>query len=96
MVAKNESTKNTIRYWIKDFDNQKISAEDLANKINKLSDVSSENKQHMDKLFAVAATGAKNSMAAQQKVVESLSSQTVSLTKKSDALTVSTNNQAQA
>lgn len=95
VVAKNESTKNTIRGWIKDFDNQKISAEDLANKINKLSDVSSENKQHMDK-HAVAATGAKNSMAAQQKVVESLSSQTVSLTKKSDALTVSTNNQAQA
>lgn len=95
VVAKNESTKNTIRGWIKDFDNQKISAEDLANKINKLSDVSSENKQHMDK-HAVAATGAKNSMAAQQKVVESLSTQTVSLTKKSDALTVSTNNQAQA
>lgn len=95
VVAKNESTKNTIRGWIKDFDNQKISAEDLANKINKLSDVSSENKQHMDK-HAVAATGAKNSMTAQQKVVESLSSQTVSLTKKSDALTVSTNNQAQA
>lgn len=95
VAAKNESTKNTIRDWIKDFDNQKISAEDLANKINKLSDVSSENKQHMDK-HAVAATGAKNSMAAQQKVVESLSTQTVSLTKKSDALTVSTNNQAQA
>lgn len=95
VAAKNESTKNTIRGWIKDFDNQKISAEDLANKINKLSDVSSDNKQHMDK-HAVAATGTKNSMAAQQKVVESLSTQTVSLTKKSDALTVSTNNQAQA
>lgn len=95
VVAKDESTKSTIRGWIKDFDNQKISAEDLANKINKLSDVGSENKQHMDK-HAVAATSAKNSMAAQQKVVESLSTQTVNLTKKSDALTVSTNNQAQA
>lgn len=95
VVAKNEATKNTIRGWIKDFDNQKISAEDLANKINKLSDVGSENKQNMDK-HAVAATNAKNSMAAQQKVVESLTSQTVNLTKKSDALTVSTNNQAQA
>ncbi|WP_180110782.1 transglycosylase SLT domain-containing protein [Acinetobacter sp. YH12098] len=95
VVAKDESTKNTIRGWIKDFDNQKISAEDLANKINKLSDVGSENKQHMDK-HAVAATSAKNSMVAQQKVVESLSTQTMNLTKKSDALTVSTNNQAQA
>jgi len=95
VVAKNEATKNTIRGWIKDFDNQKISAEDLANKINKLSDVGSENKQNMDK-HAVAATNAKNSMAAQQKVVESLTTQTVNLTKKSDALTVSANNQAQA
>lgn len=95
VVAKNEATKNTIRGWIKDFDNQKISAEDLANKINKLSDVGSENKQNMDK-HAVAATNAKNSMIAQQKVVESLATQTVNLTKKSDALTVSTKNQAQA
>ncbi|MBI1450326.1 hypothetical protein IL972_00035 [Acinetobacter sp. FL51] len=95
VVAKNEATKNTIRGWIKDFDNQRISAEDLANKINKLSDVGSENKQNMDK-HAVAATNAKNSMIAQQKVVESLATQTVNLTKKSDALTVSTKNQAQA
>lgn len=80
VVAKDESTKNTIRGWIKDFDNQKISAEDLANKINKLSDVGSENKRHMDK-HAVAATSAKNSMVAQQKVVESLSTQTMNLTK---------------
>jgi hypothetical protein len=35
-------------------------------------------------------------MDAQKKVVESLSAQTMNLTKKSDALTVSTNNQAQA
>ncbi|RLL30741.1 hypothetical protein D9K80_15660 [Acinetobacter cumulans] len=95
VVAKNEATKNTIRGWIKDFDNQRISAEDLANKINKLSDVGSENKQNMDK-HAVAATNAKNSMIAQQKVVESLATHTVNLTKKSDALTVSTNNQAKA
>lgn len=95
VVAKDETTKNTIRGWIREFDNQKISAETLANRINSLTTVGEENKQHMDK-HAVAATGAKNSMAAQQKVVESLSSQTVSLTKKSDALTVSTNNQAQA
>jgi len=95
VVAKDETTKNTIRDWIREFDNQKISAETLANRINSLTTVGEENKQHMDK-HAVAATGAKNSMAAQQKVVESLSSQTVSLTKKSDALTVSTNNQAQA
>ncbi|WP_325086448.1 hypothetical protein [Acinetobacter johnsonii] len=95
VVAKDETTKNTIRGWIKEFDNQKISAETLANRINSLTTVGEENKQHMDK-HAVAATGAKNSMAAQQKVVESLSTQTVSLTKKSDALTVSTNNQAQA
>lgn len=95
VVAKDETTKNTIRGWIREFDNQKISAETLANRINSLTTVGEENKQHMDK-HAVAATGAKNSMDAQKKVVESLSTQTMILTKKSDALTVSTNNQAQA
>ncbi|KAK0342717.1 hypothetical protein LTR94_021185 [Friedmanniomyces endolithicus] len=95
VVAKDETTKNTIRGWIREFDNQKISAETLANRINSLTTVGEENKQHMDK-HAVAATGAKNSMDAQKKVVESLSAQTMNLTKKSDALTVSTNNQAQA
>lgn len=95
VAAKDETTKNTIRGWIREFDNQKISAETLANRINSLTTVGEENKQHMDK-HAVAATGAKNSMDAQKKVVESLSAQTMNLTKKSDALTVSTNNQAQA
>ncbi len=95
VVAKDETTKNTIRGWIREFDNQKISAKTLANRINSLTKVGEENKQHMDK-HAVAATGAKNSMDAQKKVVESLSTQTMNLTKKSDALTVSTNNQAQA
>ncbi len=58
VVAKDETTKNTIRGWIREFDNQKISAETLANRINSLTTVGEENKQHMDK-HAVAATGAK-------------------------------------
>ena len=72
-----------------------ITVEQLASKINALSGASDESKEKIDSQ-AAAVSKAKSAMSAQQKVVESLSTQTVSLTKKSDALTVSTNNQAQA
>jgi len=73
VVAKDEKTKTTVRGWIREFDQNAISAETLANRINKLSSVGEENKSVMDK-HAVAATGAKNAMDAQQKVVTALDS----------------------
>lgn len=95
VVAKDETTKNTIRSWIREFDNQKISAETLANRINSLTTVGEENKQHMDK-HAVAATGAKNSMDAQKKVVESLTVKNKQLAGSHDTVTTSINNQSSA
>lgn len=95
VVAKDEATKNTIRGWIREFDNQKISAETLANRINSLTTVGEENKQHMDK-HAVAATGAKNSMDAQKKVVESLVVKNKQLAGSHDTVTTSINNQSSA
>ena len=53
------------------------------------------NKQHMDK-HAVAATGAKNSMDAQKKVVESLTVKNKQLAGSHDAVTTSINNQSSA
>lgn len=73
VVAKDEKTKTTVRGWIREFDQNAISAETLANRINKLSSIGEENKIVMDK-HAVAATGAKNAMDAQQKVVTALDS----------------------
>lgn len=95
VVAKDESTKNTIRGWIREFDQNAISAETLANRINALGDVAEENKTHMDK-HAVAATVAKNAMADQRKVVESLDSATKGLSRANDQATASANNHANA
>ncbi|MCU4310335.1 lytic transglycosylase domain-containing protein, partial [Acinetobacter radioresistens] len=95
VMAKDESTKNTIRGWIKEFDRNSISAETLANRINKLGGITEENKVHMDK-HAVAATGAKNAMDAQRKVVDSLEVKSRTLARSTDIVTVSVNNQAQA
>lgn len=95
VAAKDEASKNTIRGWIKEFDEQKITAEQLANKINKLSTVGVENKQVMDK-HAVAATGAKSAMSAQQKVVDSLVGSNRKLSGTHDQVTASVNSQAQA
>jgi len=95
VVAKDESTKNTIRGWIREFDQNAISAETLANRINKLGSVAEENKMHMDK-HAVASTGVKKAMDAQQKVVDSLTTKSKTLARTNDAVTVSVNGQAQA
>lgn len=95
VMAKDESTKNTIRGWIKEFDQNAISAETLANRINKLGTITEESKVHMDK-HAVAATGAKSAMNAQQKVVDSLEVKSRTLARSTDVVTASVNNQAQA
>lgn len=95
VVAKDEATKNTVRGWIKEFDAQKISAETLANRINNLGSVGNENKSIMDK-HAVAATGAKNAMDAQQKVVGALDSATKGLARANDQATASANDHANA
>lgn len=95
VMAKDESTKNTIRGWIKEFDQNAISAETLANRINKLGAITEESKVHMDK-HAVAATGAKSAMDAQQKVVDSLEVKSRTLARSTDVVTASVNNQAQA
>ena len=95
VVAKDDATKNTIRGWIKEFDAQKISAEELANKINSLSNVGTENKTVMDK-HSIAATGAKNAMVAQKKVVDSLDTANKQLARSHDTVTSSVNGQAQA
>ncbi|WP_051531903.1 transglycosylase SLT domain-containing protein [Acinetobacter sp. UNC436CL71CviS28] len=95
VMAKDESTKNTIRGWIKEFDQNAISAETLANRINKLGTITEESKVHMDK-HAVAATGAKSAMDAQQKVVDSLEVKSRTLARSTDVVTASVNNQAQA
>ncbi len=95
VAAKDESTKNTIRGWIKEFDQNAISAETLANRINKLGTITEENKVHMDK-HAVASTNAKTAMDSQQKVVDSLTTKSKSLARTNDAVTVSVNGQAQA
>ncbi|KAB0653157.1 hypothetical protein F7P73_08140 [Acinetobacter bohemicus] len=95
VVAKDEATKNTVRGWIKEFDAQKISAETLANRINNLGSIGNENKSIMDK-HAVAATGAKNAMDAQQKVVGALDSATKGLARANDQATASANDHANA
>ena len=95
VAAKDESTKNTIRGWIKEFDQNAISAETLANRINKLGTITEENKVHMDK-HAVASTNAKTAMDSQQKVVDSLTTKSKTLARTNDAVTVSVNGQAQA
>lgn len=95
VVAKDESTKNTIRGWIREFDQNAISAETLANRINALGGVAEENKTHMDR-HAVAATGAKNAMADQRKVVESLDSATKDLSKTNREATTTITEQEKA
>lgn len=95
VVAKDDATKNTIRGWIREFDAQKISAEELANKINSLSNVGTENKTVMDK-HSIASTGAKNAMLAQKKVVDSLGTANKQLARSHDTVTSSVNGQAQA
>lgn len=95
VVVKQEVAKNTIRGLIKDFDSQKITAEQLANKINELSSVGDANKRIMDK-HAVAATNAKSAMSAQQKVVDSLITSNKQLSSAHDKVTSSVNTQAQA
>lgn len=95
VMAKDESTKNTIRGWIKEFDQNAISAETLANRINKLGTITEESKVHMDK-HAVAATGAKSAMDAQQKVVSSLDSASKGLAKTNNTVAASLDRQAVA
>ena len=95
VMAKDESTKNTIRGWIKEFDQNAISAETLANRINKLGTITEESKVHMDK-HAVAATGAKSAMDAQQKVVSSLDSASKGLAKTNNTVAASLDRQALA
>lgn len=95
VMAKDESTKNTIRGWIKEFDQNAISAETLANRINKLGTITEESKVHMDK-HAVAATGAKSAMDAQQKVVSSLDSASKGLAKTNNIVATSLDRQAAA
>lgn len=95
VMAKDESTKNTIRGWIKEFDQNAISAETLANRINKLGTITEESKVHMDK-HAVAATGAKSAMDAQQKVVSSLDSASKGLAKTNREVTKTVTDQEKA
>jgi len=95
VMAKDESTKNTIRGWIKEFDQNAISAETLANRINKLGTITEENKVHMDK-HAVASTNAKTAMDSQQRVVSSLDSASKGLAKTNDTVTTSVDRQATA
>lgn len=95
VMAKDESTKNTIRGWIKEFDQNAISTETLANRINKLGTITEESKVHMDK-HAVAATGAKSAMDAQQKVVSSLDSASKGLAKTNNTVAASLDRQAVA
>ena len=95
VAAKDESTKNTIRGWIKEFDRNAISAETLANRINTLGTITEENKVHMDK-HAVASIGAKTAMSAQQRVVSSLDSASKGLAKTNDTVTAGMDRQATA
>ena len=95
VVAKDDVTKNTIRGWIREFDQNAISAETLADRINSLGEITQENKIHMDK-HAVASTSAKKAMDAQKQVVNALDSASKNLAKTNDVVTVSLNNQATA
>jgi tape measure domain-containing protein len=72
VAAKDEATKNSVRELIKAFDDKKITAEQLANKINALSGVGTDNKVVMDK-HAVASTNAKDALESQKRVTEALS-----------------------
>lgn len=95
VMAKDESTKNTIRGWIKEFDQNAISAETLANRINKLGTITEENKVHMDK-HAVASTNAKTAMDSQQRVVSSLDSASKGLAKTNKEVTSTITDQEKA
>ncbi|NHB57031.1 hypothetical protein G9F32_03155 [Acinetobacter sp. 194] len=95
VAAKDEATREAIKGWIREFDNQKLSAEQLANKINSLNGVSEDYKVNMDK-HAIASTHAKAAMDAQQKVVNSLTTSNRNLANTHNQVTGAVNQQAQA
>lgn len=94
-VLKDEASKNAVRALIHEFDSKKISAEDLANKINSLNVVSVEYQSNLDK-HAIASTNAKTAMQGQQQVVDSLESKNILLAKAHDQITTSVNAQSKA
>lgn len=95
MTAQDKETQDQIKEWIQIFDNQGMSSEELANKINSLTTVFGKNKVEVDNL-AVAATKAKDAMAKQQKVVETLTDKEAKIKIAHDITTAAVKSQAAA
>lgn len=95
VAAQDEETKEQVNGLIELFDKQQITSEELANKINRLTSISSEYKTELDK-HTVASTKAKEAMAKQQKVVETLTDKEAKIKKAHESTTAAVKSQAEA
>lgn len=95
MTAQDKETQDQIKEWVQIFDNQGMSSEELADKINSLTSVMGQNKAEMDNR-AVAATKAKDAMSKQQKVIETLTDKEAKIKKAHESTTAAVKSQAEA
>lgn len=94
-AAKDKEVKDLIDGWIEAFNKQDITAEDLTNKINGLTTVSIKYKNVLDS-HLIASNKAKEAMAKQQKVIETLTDKESKIKKAHDITTAAVKSQAAA
>lgn len=94
-VLKQGESADKIRAWRREFIQGAITAEDLANRIGSLSDVTDVYNAHMVK-YSSAATDAKAKMDAQKNVVDSLKTATDSINQSQKEQTKTVNESAGA